>query len=98
MFKLKTKILLLQTYVSSCFSSKPKKYHWYQVRYIYNKNGVRKFDFVNEIGLSEQKTTLNKREVKKICMPLHKIKKVKNMLDNGNFDVEILCYLGRFSK
>ena len=42
MFKLKTKIHLLQSYVSSCFSPKPKKYHWYQVRYIYNKNGNRK--------------------------------------------------------
>jgi hypothetical protein len=98
MFKLKTNILLLQTYVSSCFSSKPKKYHWYQVRYIYNKNGLRKFDFVDEIGLSEQKTTLNKRKLKKICTPLHKLHKVKKMLDNGNFDVEILCYLGWFSK
>lgn len=73
-----------------------RKYHWYEVRYIYNVKGNKVFDFVNEIGLSEKKTILNQRQVKKATKPLHKVKQVKNLLNNGQFNVEVMCYLGYF--
>lgn len=98
MFKLKTKILLLQTYVSSCFSSKSTNRHWFEVRYIYNKNGLKQFDFFSQVGLVSLDTTLDRRRLKKITKPLHKQPKAKKMLCNGQFDVEIICYLGWFSK
>lgn len=98
MFKLKTKIHLLQSYVSSCFSSKNTNRHWFEVRYIYNKNGFKQFDFVSQVGLVSLDTTLDRRQLKKITTPLHKLPKVKKMLCNGQFDVEIICYLGWFSK
>lgn len=78
---------------------KPRKYHWYEVRYVYNnKKGQKQFDYVSQIGLTHQKETLNRRELKKITKPLHKESKVKNVLVNGFFNVEIMCYLGYFSK
>lgn len=75
-----------------------KNYHWYEVRYIYTKNGNKVFDFVSQIGLTELKTTLNRRKLKKITSPLHKNNNTKKFLNNGRFDVEIMCYLGYFSK
>jgi hypothetical protein len=89
---------LLKTAVSSCFTSKSTNRHWFEVRYIYNKNGFKQFDFVSQVGLVSLDTTLDRRQLKKITTPLHKIPKVKKMLCNGQFDVEIICYLGRFSK
>lgn len=78
--------------------SKIKKYHCFEVRYVYTKNGNKHFDFVSQIGLTELKTTLNRRKLKKITGPLHKNNNAKKFLNNGNFDVEIMCYLGYFSK
>lgn len=77
----------------------PKSYHWYEVRYVYNnKRGQKQFDFVSQIGVVYKKETLNRRRLKKITAPLHKEPKVKNLLVNGTFSVEIMCYLGYFSK
>lgn len=82
------------------FFKKPKinKYHWFEVKYVYTKNGNKCFDFVSQIGLTELKTTLDRRKLKKIAEPLHKLKNVKKFLNNGRFDIEIMCYLGYFSK
>lgn len=91
--------------VSRCFSrfnywwnKNSGQYYWFEVRYIYTKNGSRILDWVDKIGVRELKTTVNKRELKKIPQALHKDKRIKKYLCNGKFDVEIMCYLGRFSK
>lgn len=80
------------------FIKRPKKYHWYQVRCIYKINENKMFDFTFDAGLSEQKTILNKREIKKLCKPLHEFNKVKELINNGTLDLEVVCYLGKFSK
>lgn len=74
------------------------QYHWFEVRYVYSKNGSIICDWVSQIGVREPKTTLNRRELKKIPEALHMDERVKNYLCNGKLDVEIICYLGRFSK
>lgn len=91
--------------VSRCFSrfnfwwnKHSGQYHWFEVRYIYTKNGNRILDFVSQIGVRDLKTTLNKRELKKVQQPLHKHTRIKDYLCNGEFNVEIICYLGRLSK
>lgn len=83
---------------SYLFPQRPKKYHWYGIRYIYKKNGIKIFDFANEVGLVEQKTILNRRKIKKLAGPLYRVPNAKPLLCNGNLDMEILCYLGYFSK
>ena len=72
--------------------------YWYHVRFIYkNKVGERLFDWTAEIGLSEKRTILKKRVVKKISLPLHKIKDMpKYLFCNGNLSVETITYLGWF--
>ena len=75
-----------------------KKLYWFEARFIYTKNGYRVFDYVCQIGLHKLEDSLNRRLLRKITQPLHKNNKVKKMLDNGVLDIEILCYLGKFSK
>ena len=75
-----------------------KKFYWFEVRYIYTKNGYKVFDYVCQIGLDKLEDSINRRLLRKFPEPLHKNNKVKKMLDNGVLDIEILCYLGKFSK
>ena len=99
MFKLKNKILLLQTYVSSCFSSKPKKYHWYDCQFFYKQKGADMYcvDFNMQIGLVNQSEILELRAVKKIVG--YRIEALpKKLLKNGTFYFKINAYLGQFSK
>jgi hypothetical protein len=102
-----TKRLFCQTRVVRCFSwlnlqwnKSNNIYHWYEVRYRYNNNGNNIFDWTTQIGLQNKKVILNARELKKIQTPLHKNKylNAKRFLCNGQLTVEIVCYLGRFSK
>ena len=99
MFKLKTKILLLQTYVSSCFSSKPTKLHWYDCQFFYKKKGADMYivDFNIQVGFVEQKDILNARKVKKL-IGYRVAEFPKKVLDNGVFYFKINAYLGQFSK
>lgn len=99
MLKLKTKILLLQTYVSSCFSSKPKKYYWYDCQFFYKQKGADMYcvDFNTQIGLVNQKDILNGRLVKKLTG--YRVSEFpKKLLENGVFYFKINAYLGHFSK
>ena len=89
--------------VSRCFSrfnywwnKNSGQYYWFEVRYVYTKNGSRILDWVSQIGVRELKTTANRRELKKIPQPLHKNKQIKKYMCNGKFDVEVICYLGRY--
>jgi|688.fasta_scaffold559828_2 hypothetical protein len=100
-----TERLFCQTRVIRCFSrinflwnKHNNLYYWYEVRYKYSNNGHNIFDWVTQIGVRERKTLMNSREIKKIPKPLHNDKKVKRLLCNGQMSVEIMCYLGRFSK
>lgn len=102
-----TKRQFCQTRVVRCFSwldlqwnKSNSIYYWYEVRYKYNNNGHNIFDWVTQIGVQDRKVLLNARKLKKIQTPLHKdkSKKVKRFLCNGQMSVEIICYLGRFSK
>jgi hypothetical protein len=87
----------LKHFLDSCL---PKKYHWYEVRYIYStKDGVKVFDYVTQIGLTDKSTILKRRTLKKIGKPIHmQSKKLRKYLCNGGFAVEVLCYLGKFNK
>ena len=75
----------------------PKRYYWYQVKYIYKKKDATIIlAWQQQIGLIKHKTILNPRQVKKIPKPLHKDELVKHLLCNGIFQVESIAYLGRF--
>ena len=84
---------VLYTLLYAVFS---KKYHWYEVRYVYTIKGIKQFDWVTQVGFVDKEITLNRRRVKKQTQPLHLRKGVKNLLRNGKLDVEFMCYLGRF--
>lgn len=74
------------------------KYYWYQVKYLYkDKDNLLLFEWQTQVGLTKQSTILDKRELKKITNVLQVDKKIKRYLCNGLFDVEIICFLGRFS-
>lgn len=99
MLKLKTKILLLQTYVSRCFSSKTKKYYWYDCQFFYKQKGADLYcvDFNMQIGLTNQNEILKCREVKKLVG--YRIEALpKKLLKNGVLYFKINAYLGQFSK
>lgn len=73
-----------------------KKYHWFEVRFVYTKNGTKILDWVEQIGIAELKFTLNRRRLKEGGhMTLYK--NAKKYLCNGKLDIEIMCYLGKFS-
>jgi hypothetical protein len=100
-----TKLLFCQTCVIRFFywvdfnwNKYNNLYYWYEVRYKYSNNGHNIFDWVTQIGVRDRKTLLNSRDIKKIQKPLDNDKKVKRLLCNGQMSVEIICYLGRFSK
>lgn len=99
MFKLKTKIHLLQSYVNSCFSPKPPKLHWYDCQFYYKKKGADMYcvDFNLQVGFVNQKDILNGRKVKKLTG--YRVGEFpKKVLDNGLFYFKINAYLGQFSK
>ena len=77
----------------------PKKYYWYQVKYVYRDkvNGKILFDFQGQVGLVKQNTINNQRRINKINIPLHKMDSVNHLLCNGILSVETICYLGKFS-
>jgi hypothetical protein len=76
-----------------------KKYHWYAVKFVYKtETNYPLFDYMQQIGLRDQRTIFNERELKKIEKPLHKhsSKTVKSRLQNGHFTAEVIAYLGYF--
>ena len=84
----------LETIVRRLF---PKKYYWFQVRFIYSVDSRKLFDFVTEVGLESKETILQKRRIKKLTKPVHLREGIpKYMLKNGTFAVEVISYLGRF--
>ncbi len=90
---------LLKTAVSSCFSSKPKKLHWYDCQFYYKKKGADLYcvDFNMQVGLVNQNEILKGRVVKKLVG--FRVKDFpKKLLDNGVFYFKVNSYLGRFSK
>ena len=90
---------LIKTAVSSCFSSKQTKLHWYDCQFYYKKKGADLYcvDFNAQVGLVNQKDILNARKVKRLTG--YRIKEFpKRVLDNGNFYFKINSYLGHFSK
>lgn len=97
--KFKHKWQLLITAVSSCFSSKSKKLHWYDCQFYYKKKGADSYcvDFNMQIGLLKQNEILKGRIVKKLVG--FRVRKFpKKVLDNGVFYFKINAYLGHFSK
>ena len=74
-----------------------KKYHWFEVRFVYTKNGTKILDWVRQIGLSELKLTLDRRKLKEGCHETLYKNSTKKYLCNAKLDVEIMCYLGKFS-
>ena len=83
-------------YIQNLFA---KRYHWYEVKYIYIKrpNSVRIFDWVAQVGITKRSDILIHRKIKTILPPLHKRKDVpKYLLCNGRLEVEAVCYLGKF--
>lgn len=76
------------------------KYYWYEVKYVYRTehSGKILFDYKSIVGLRKQKTILNKRTLKKITTPLHIQNSTKRLVCNGNFDVEVVCYLGKMGR
>jgi hypothetical protein len=76
-----------------------KKYHWYAVKFVYKtETNYPLFDYMQQIGLRDQRTIFNERELKKVEKPLHKHtdKTVKSRLQNGHFTAEVIAYLGYF--
>lgn len=97
--KLAQKWQLIKTAVSSCFSSTPKKLHWYDCQFYYKKKGADLYcvDFNMQIGLVKQNEILKSRIVKKLVG--FRVKEFpKKVLDNGTFYFKINAYLGHFSK
>lgn len=76
----------------------PKKYYWYQVRYIYLVKGVKIFDWVKRVGFSKNNTVLNNRLVRKNASNLYLLNGSRKFLNNGTLEFEFICYLGRFPK
>ena len=76
-----------------------KKYYYYQVKYVYkDKLGRELFHWYGNIGFKKRNKILNNRIIKQIQTPLHFNKKIKYLLCNGSFQVEVQCYLGKFSQ
>lgn len=74
-----------------------KKYHWYEIKFIYKdkSNNQLVLSWFSQIGFSKRNTVLNSREVKKVLTPLHKDKSMpKSRLKNGFLFCEVKCYLG----
>ena len=56
-------------------------------------------DWVADVGLTQKRTILKAREIKKISVPLHKIKGMpKDLLCNGCLFFEPVAYLGWFKR
>ena len=74
--------------------------YWYSVRFIYkDKYGQKIMDWTADVGLTQKKTILKAREIKKIQLPMHKIKGIpKKLLCNGNLFFEPVTYLGWFKR
>jgi len=90
---------LLKTAVSSCFSSKSKKLHWYDCQFYYKKKGADMYcvDFNIQVGFVEQNEILKGRRVRKLVG--FRVEELpKKVLDNGVFYFKINAYLGHFSK
>lgn len=85
--------------VSSCFSSKQKKLHWYDCQFYYKKKGADMYivDFNTQVGLVNQKDILKARIIKKL-VGSRVSEFPKKVLDNGVFYFKINAYLGHFSK
>ena len=78
-----------------------RKYHWYVVKFTYKgKDGQVKFDFTQYVGVQDQNTILNAREVKKIEQPLHLYLSSydKHLLNNGTLISTPKTYLGYMTK
>jgi len=78
-----------------------KKYYWYQLHYTYKdpQSGKLLFDYHHQVGLEYRKSILNDRELKKVRPPLHldeSFTGIKHLLCNGNYTVNVTCYLGKF--
>lgn len=88
----------LITRLNMWWNLKTNQRYWYNLKYTYSKKGVVKSEWYAQIGLLDKRDVLNGRELKNVT-PLHKIS-FKNQLDlcNGQLQVTVLCYLGRFSK
>lgn len=76
--------------------AQPVKYHWYELRFYYKKNGKEILNFTNQIGFVEQADVLKDREAKLVMKPLHKHPVFQPHLCNGVLTVERLAYLGYF--
>jgi len=77
-----------------------RKYHWYSVKFIYetkNTNHV-VLDYHNQVGFKDQSSILDFRKVKKAMGPIYGIDSTRSHLCNRNLNVELVCYLGYFSK
>lgn len=85
--------------IANWWNLKTNQRHWYEIKFVYSERGINKIEWVDQIGVLCQFTILDKVEVKKSFPPLHKRNFVNKVeLHNGNLDVIILCYLGKFSQ
>ena len=80
-----------------CHFFETKRY-WYEVKYVYrsHSSGEILFDYKSSVGLKNQSDITDKRYVKKVTQKLHFDSNIKSILCNGDFDVEVICYLGKF--
>jgi hypothetical protein len=78
---------------------RPKKYHWYSVRYYYRVKDDLKFDWTTQVGMTKQSDILVFRDVRKLVTPMH-LDPVfrKSNLRNGRLTLTIECYIGHFEK
>lgn len=69
---------------------------WWQVKHVYrDKNGKIIFTYTSNTGTDCKSDILNHRKIKKESTPLNKVlKNMDYLLNNGNLEIEIICYLG----
>lgn len=73
-------------------------YYWFEVKFVYTKDNTQIMYWTNQLGVKKLKSMANKRALAKAMQPLHKNEKIKKYLCNGELNIEVICYLGRYSK
>ncbi len=76
-----------------------KKAYWYECKFSYKVDGVEMLNFTCHIGVTKQRDVLNHRKLRCSITSLHLDERIpKKYLNNGNLQVSVCTYLGRFAK
>ncbi len=74
-----------------------KKAFWYECKFSYKVNEVQMLSFTSQIGVTKQRDILNQRKLRCSVTPLHLDERIpKKYLNNGDLQINICAYLGRF--